>query len=332
MYMKRMVVQFLERGIVQAAGVKDLYAVQNGIIYFWNLHVHLFRHNLYAQAIEEVQKFILTIVAALDAMLAETSAAAAAAAAAMDAQQRAQALPAPAPFDHRLRISLLETLASFYESQGKLPEAIDAANRATSASGAGGAGDAAAGAAGKGGGKAAASSAPSSAAVAAGMGVPEYLRKKACEQSSRLQLLQATAGAGAAGGKGGSKGGAEVPMFGNTFLNIFAIIAQAEQPSPAVMPREQAVALVVRAIVLLEKDLEADLAVVDFVALSQERFSQLVEMQVEAWTRLTRLRMLFGDTIGAQYTAEKCLNLVTIEHISTTDESFLSPRVWRWIR
>jgi hypothetical protein len=64
----------------------------------------------------------------------------------------------------------------------------------------------------------------------------------------------------------------------------------------------------------------------------QERFSQLVEMQVEAWTRLTRLRMLFQDTIGSQYTAEKCLALVGAEHMTKTDESFLSPRVWRWIR
>jgi hypothetical protein len=55
-------------------------------------------------------------------------------------------------------------------------------------------------------------------------------------------------------------------------------------------------------------------------------------MQVEAWTRLTRLRMLFGDTIGSQYTAEKCLGLVSVHHLSKTDEAFLNPRVWRWIR
>lgn len=64
----------------------------------------------------------------------------------------------------------------------------------------------------------------------------------------------------------------------------------------------------------------------------QERFSQLVEMQVEAWTRLTRLRMLFGDTIGSQYTAEKCLGLVAAGHVSPADEGYLNPRVWRWIR
>jgi hypothetical protein len=73
---------------------------------------------------------------------------------------------------------------------------------------------------------------------------------------------------------------------------------------------------------------------VDVVIFSdpQERFSQLIEMQVEAWTRLTRLRMLFGDTIGSQYTAEKCLGLVSVHHLSKTDEAYLNPRVWRWIR
>jgi len=119
-------------------------------------------------------------------------------------------------------------------------------------------------------------------------------------------------------------------VFGNAFLNVFSVLVQAEQPAQ-IMPKETAVVLVNKAIELLEKDVEADLSVVDLASLSQERFSQLIEMQVEAWTRLTRLRMLFGDTIGSQYTAEKCLALVSVTNMSKADEAFLSPRVWRWI-
>ena len=55
-------------------------------------------------------------------------------------------------------------------------------------------------------------------------------------------------------------------------------------------------------------------------------------MQVEAWTRLTRLRMLCNDTIGAQYTAEKCLSIIHIDNMNTTDLNNLSTKVWRWIR
>lgn len=301
--LKRMVVQFLDKGVAQAVLVKDVFALQNGIIFFWNLHVHIFRHNLFKHALDELLKFITAAIAASDALIAQAAAGGAPAVASAGSDPRA--------FDHRLRQSLLETQAAFFESKGMLTEAVEAANKGAGAG-------AAAGAPGK-----AAKGAP---APTAEPEVPEYLRKKACELSSRLVLVQATSGAAAA--KGAKT---DPPLFGNSFLNVFSVIVQAEQPAP-LMAKDTAAALVNRAIEMLERDVESDLSVTDFNTLSQERFSQLVEMQVEAWTRLTRLRMLFGDTIGSQYTAEKCLSLVSVEHISKTDESFLSPRVWRWIR
>lgn len=303
--LKRLVVQYLDRGLAQAVSVKDVYALQNGIIFFWNLHVHIFRNGLYKYAIEELPKFLVSAVAAVDGVLASLSSAAVGVHIVVTGAE-------PAPFDHRLRLSLLETLASFYETKGQLTEAVETANKGAILPGAAPAGKPAKGA---------------PVAEVAAPEVSEYLRKKICEQSSRLSLLQSSGGA--AGGKGAPKAG-ELPVFGNSFLNVFSIIVQAEQPA-AVMPKETAVLLVNKAIELLEKDVEADLSVVDFASLSQERFSQFVEMQVEAWTRLTRLRMLFGDTIGSQYTAEKCLALVSVTNMSKADESFLSPRVWRWI-
>lgn len=309
--LKRMVVQFLEKGLTQAVSVRDTYALQNGIIFFWNLHVHIFRHNLFKSALDELPKFIATAIAAADGLIAQQAAAAVTA----DAGGGGTSI-AVEPFDHRLRLSLLETQAAFFESKGMLTEAIEAANKgATGGAGAGAPAKSTKGAA--------------TSSTTAVPEVPEYLRKKACELSSRLVLVQANSGAAAGKGGGGAK--SEPPAFGNSFLNVFSVIVQAEQPVP-LMSKELAVTLVNKAIEMLERDVEADLSVTDFNSLSQERFSQLVEMQVEAWTRLTRLRMLFGDTIGSQYTAEKCLNLVSVEHISKTDESFLSPRVWRWIR
>ena len=303
--MKRMVVQYLEKGLAQAVLVKDIYALQNGIIFFWNLHVHLFRNGLYKYVIEDIPRFLVSAIAAVDTVLASLSATKATLPAAAAGAE-------PAPFDHRLRLSLLETLASYYESKGQLAEAVETANKGAILAGAAPAGKPAKGA---------------PVVEAAAPEVSEYLRKKICEQSSRLSLLQGASGA--AGGKGAPKAG-EPPVFGNAFLNVFAIIVQAEQPTQ-VMSKETAIVLVNKAVEQLEKDIEADLQMVDFVSLSQERFSQLLEMQVEAWTRLTRLRMLFGDTIGSQYTAEKCLALVSVTNLSKADEAFLSPRVWRWV-
>jgi hypothetical protein len=236
--LKRLVVQFLQLGVVQAVSVKDAYAVQNGVIYFWNLHVHIFRHNLYTQMLPEIVGFLTSAIAAVDSFTVSAAAAAA-----------PTAGYEGAPLDHRLRLSLRETLSSCYEANGMLAEAIDAANKGT------GGGSAPAG------GKPAKGAPPQDAPPE----VPEYLRKKICEQSSRLVLLQGAAAA--AGGKGGAKP-SEPPMFGNAFLNVFSVIIQAEQPAP-LMVKEAAVALVNKAVDILEKDVEADLSVLDFNTLSQ---------------------------------------------------------------
>jgi hypothetical protein len=236
--LKRMVVTFLQQGVAQAVTVKDLYALQNGIIYFWNLHVHIFRHELYSRAIPELVGFLTSAVTAIDALVGA------------GATGGVQA-PGAELFDHRLRLSLLETLAAYYESKNMLTEAIEAATKGTGA-------------------PAAAGGKPAKGAPVADttQEVPEYLRKKVCEQASRLTLLQTAAGG--AGGKGAAKGGDVPPVYGNSFLNVFSVIVQAEQSAPA-MAKETAVALVNKAVEMLEKDVEADLSVMDFNSLSQVR-------------------------------------------------------------
>jgi hypothetical protein len=281
MRLKQLVVTAIDRGVRLAVAFKDSIGVQNGLIYFWNLHLHIFRSSvLCAAAMDEVFEFLKAAVAVIETARALVP---------------ATADPAML-FDDRIRISYLETLAGFLESRGQLSQALEVATKGSS----------------------------STTAV-------EYTRRKICEMTSRLGLLNATS-AGAAGTKGGAKnaGGADPPKFDNPLLNVFANLAQAELPVESV-PREQAVALVDRTVALLEGDVAAFLASQIWVELTQERFSQLLEMQAECWTRLTRLRILFGDIIGSQYTAEKCLALVAKEALSEVDATIVSNRVWRWI-
>ena len=66
------------------------------------------------------------------------------------------------------------------------------------------------------------------------------------------------------------------------------------------MPKEVSVQLTDKAVTLLTGDAVTFLSSLSWAQLSEERFCQLIEMQAEAWCRVTRLRLLFDDTVGAQ--------------------------------
>jgi hypothetical protein len=211
---------------------------------------------------------------------------------------------------------MIETLVDYYEANGQLPEAILYATKGCVDK-------------------------LGTDPTTTGTTIPEYYRKRVVEQVSRLTLLQSTAGGAPTAaadkggkGKGGGGGGAvtEAPKLTSAFLNVFATIIQAELPV-SIMSVEQSKVLIQKAIDLLEKDVkvEVDTQMDTSSSVTQERFSQLLEMQAEAWTRLTRLRMMLGDTIGSQYTAEKCLELVSYNTLSDHDRSCLNARVWRWV-
>lgn len=68
--LKSLVIKFIDRGISIAFAIKDSYAIQNGFIYFWNLHVVLFRQGLYKHCIEEVLPFLLNTLTVFDNLLA----------------------------------------------------------------------------------------------------------------------------------------------------------------------------------------------------------------------------------------------------------------------
>jgi len=217
-------------------------------------------------------------------------------------------------FDHRLRLAMIETLVDYYEANGQLPEAILFATKGCVDK-------------------------LGTDPITTGTIIPEYYRKRVVEQVSRLTLLQTTAGGASTAavdkggkGKGGGAAVTEAPKLTSAFLNVFATIIQAELPV-SIMSVEQSKVLIQKAIDLLEKDVkvELDTQMDASSSVTQERFSQLLEMQTEAWTRLTRLRLILGDTIGSQYTDEKCLELVSYSTLSDHDRSCLNARVWRWV-
>jgi len=272
--LKRMVVQFLEQGVSQAVSVGDAIAAQNGVTFFFNLHVQIFRHNLYAHVIPEVFTFLVNAVAAFETLVLSSK-----------ATSRLQ-------IDERLRLTVVEVLAGLYESRDMMSEAIEVINRAVPIS--------------------------SNKALTADS---EYSRKKVCELLSRLMQKRSI--------ETGGKSGQEVQNYNSNFLTIFSTIAQAEA-YPQMITKDNAIVLVRKATELLECAVVDNSCELSDLSRSQEQFSQLIEMQVEGWTRLTRLRMLFGDTVGAQYAAERCLNFFALDMLDDSDRASLNPRVWRW--
>jgi len=281
---KRLVLLSLQRGMELAAALKDEYGVQNGVIYFWNLHLHLFRNGLFAQALPELVEFLSKAMAALAALPS---------ASASPATLASSTNPlAPTALDDRLRLQLVEGLSGLHEAQGNFPQAIEASLKA-----------------------------------AAGPG-SAYLRKRVVEQVSRQTLSSVAAGA-AAGGKGGAKP-VELPKFDQPFLLVFSALAQAELP-PSVLPREQVTPLVDKAAALMDTEVVAMLQQQDWDNLTQETYDQLLEMQAEAWTRITRAKIRAGDVQGSQATAERCMALIAEGMMLDSDKRKLSPRVWRWV-
>ena len=58
---KTLVAQSLLVGTKLALSVNDEYGYQNGATYFWNLHIHIFRKNLYMSLLPQVVEMLLLI-------------------------------------------------------------------------------------------------------------------------------------------------------------------------------------------------------------------------------------------------------------------------------
>lgn len=106
---KKLVISFLRNGMTLALAVKDQWGAQNAIIYFWNLHLHIFRKKQYSIAMNEVFEFVQSSCKVIDDFIA------------------AGIKSEVGSIDSALRLSLIEALSSFYEVQGQGQLAIDTA-------------------------------------------------------------------------------------------------------------------------------------------------------------------------------------------------------------
>lgn len=274
--LKSLVVRSLFVGASLGKSVADPYAMQNAIIYFWNMHIHIFRKQLYQDVSHEVLNFLKFAVQMLDAI---------------QPPKPIKGLPTEVVVDDRLLVAVSEGLIDIYEAKNDLTLAIEVATKAANGKGS------------------------------------EYMRRKLCERLSMLTIKASTAGL--AGGKGGKSGAGDPAKFDSVLLNVYACIAQAE--CQITSSKEAGATLVAKAIAAMDGEVSTFLSQLAWIEMTQERYSQLFEMQAECWTRLTRLQTVLQDTVGSQYTAEKCLALISNNNISPDDLAILSPRFWRWL-
>ena len=106
---KKLVITFLQKGMTLALAVKDQWGAQNAIIYFWNLHLHIFRKKQYSIAMNEVFDFVQASCKVIDDFVAS------------GVKSEVGAI------DFALRLSLVEALSSFFDVQGQGQLAIDTA-------------------------------------------------------------------------------------------------------------------------------------------------------------------------------------------------------------
>lgn len=129
MTMKRLVILSLERGMLLAVSVKDSLGVQNAVVYLWNLHLHVFRYEMFSQAMDELVELVKLSITQLDALKPITTGASA------TANNASAVADASTVVDDRLKLSMSEALAGYLEAKKLYPQAIECAIKAATGSG-----------------------------------------------------------------------------------------------------------------------------------------------------------------------------------------------------
>lgn len=108
-WMKRLVLRALEAALVLARSRRDAYLVSNVLIFFWNLHLHIFRSQRYSETLDQLFNTLQIACQAAEEMIGFAE--------------------ASVCCDLRLFVSLFDALSSYYESQGNLEKALETALR-----------------------------------------------------------------------------------------------------------------------------------------------------------------------------------------------------------
>ena len=96
------------------------------------------------------------------------------------------------------------------------------------------------------------------------------------------------------------------------FYRYPSIYTSAEMPMDSMASKETVQAATDRAAKLMETEIGVFLAGLDWEVMAQDVYDQVMEMRVEILTRLTRLKIMLCDTLGAQYMAERCSALAGV--------------------
>jgi hypothetical protein len=268
---KGLIIRSLGEALKLALRVKDDYSVQNGIVFFWNLHLHVFRRHLAAFAMPQLLEFLKLAHTTLIA--AKTAAVAAAA----EKKVVGFYVPKAPEIDFRLCVAICEAYSAVIAAVSKdIPGAVDIAIKGCSQEQG---------------------------------GASAFVRRRLCEHAASLSMpppaAAADAGAKAAPAKGGGAG--EPPKFDHPFLNIFGTLVFAEAHG---VTKEAVAAFAAKIRAVLDGELKDYIAKIDIPNLSKEQYDQLLELRACALTRLTRLYVSIGDVYGAYASAEECTKLI----------------------
>lgn len=105
--MKSLALSALSSALALASARKDAYSVHNVLIYLWNLHLHVFRHNLYGMVMDELLSLLQKACTAVETMLSFPDSAIC--------------------WDLQLCVNIFEGLSCLLEARGQSVEALDCA-------------------------------------------------------------------------------------------------------------------------------------------------------------------------------------------------------------
>lgn len=111
---KRLVCLALQKAVQVCLSTEDQYGLQNAVIYFWNLHLSLFRSKLYGFVTDEVEAFLKM---SLDTMTK------------IEEKAKAPSVASPGALDGKLKANIMEAVGLVSEAKGNVPAALEVVNK-----------------------------------------------------------------------------------------------------------------------------------------------------------------------------------------------------------
>jgi hypothetical protein len=111
---KRLVCLALQKAVEVCLSTEDQYGLQNAVIYFWNLHLPLFRNRLYGFVTDEVEAFLK---ASLETMQR------------IEEKAKTPSVSSPGALDGKLKANIVEAVGLVSEAKGNVPAALEVVNK-----------------------------------------------------------------------------------------------------------------------------------------------------------------------------------------------------------